>query len=439
MEQKKTNQDRRWVTRFLIIALFLLSFAFAGYGQYCNNPTGVTMTRSGTTATITWTDNSSAHYYWVILKVSPFGSTNWFEVANHTSDWVTQGGTDGATSVYVTGLPSTGTLYAYVAGVNSSWEWCPPDAAATGGEAVAPPEVTTSAATSVALNSATLGGNATSEGGASITDRGVVYSSTDNTPTSGEPGVTTNSHGTTGTGSFSESITGLAMGTTYYFQAYATNTGGTSYGGVLNFTTPSNTPPVANNDTYNRFYTETGVSFTVAASGVLGNDTDGESDPLTVGTPRPASAVTQGSLTLNANGSFTYTSPNSVKDETATFTYYAYDGTVNSSTAATVTINILTPRFVGPGTNFNEPANWNCGYVPTENLNIIIAPNQSIVFNQSYTCKNLQFMAGSSFSCTGGNTLTITGDVYDSAGNIAIDVATGSTLVVTSSIQIQNP
>lgn len=286
MEQKKTNQYGKWVARISILSIFLLGYAFAGYAQYCDNPTGVAMTRSGTTATITWTSNGSAHYYWVILKVSPFGSTNWFEEVNHTSDWVTQGATDGATSVYVTGLPSTGTLYAYVAGVNASWQWCPPDAAATGGGAVAPPEVTTSAATSVALYSATLGGNATSEGGASITERGVVYSSTDNTPTIAEAGVTQNSNGS-GTGTFSESITGLSMGTTYYFQAYATNTGGTTYGGVLNFTTPSNTPPVANNDTYNRFYTDTGISFSVTANGVLGNDTDNENDPLTVGPQGP--------------------------------------------------------------------------------------------------------------------------------------------------------
>lgn len=148
--------------------------------------------------------------------------------------------------------------------------------------------------------------------------------------------------------------------------------------------------------------------------------------------------MTQGTLTLNSDGSFTYTSPNSIKDQTATFTYYANDGIVNSNTAATVTINILTPQFVGPGTNFNDPANWNCGYVPNESLNIIIAPNQTIVFNQSYTCKNLQFMAGSSFSCTGGNALTITGDVLDSTGAVKIDIAAGSSLVVRSSIEILN-
>lgn len=206
-------------------------------------------------------------------------------------------------------------------------------------------------------------------------------------------------------------------------------------------TITTNTPPVANNDTYNRFYTETGVSFTVAASGVLGNDTDVDGNALAVGTPRPATAVSQGSLTLNSNGSFSYTSPNSVKDQTATFTYYANDGTVNSSSAATVTINIRTPRFIGGGgnNNFNNPANWNCGYVPGESLNIIIEANQTVVFNQSYTCKNLQLMTGSSFSCTGGNTLTITGDVLDRNGNVRIDVANGSSLVVNSSIQIFNP
>ena len=105
------------------------------------------------------------------------------------------------------------------------------------------PEVTTSAASSVSSTSASLGGNVTSDGGASVTGRGVVYSSSDNTPTIGEGGVTQDANGS-GTGSFSETISGLSPGTTYYFQAYATNSEGTTYGGVENFTTDAVTPTV---------------------------------------------------------------------------------------------------------------------------------------------------------------------------------------------------
>jgi gliding motility-associated-like protein len=98
------------------------------------------------------------------------------------------------------------------------------------------PTVTTDAATNITTNSATMGGNVSSDGNATVTERGIVYSITDNTPTLGEPGVTTNTNGS-GTGVFSELINGLNVNTTYYFQAYATNIIGTNYGGVQSFTT----------------------------------------------------------------------------------------------------------------------------------------------------------------------------------------------------------
>lgn len=104
------------------------------------------------------------------------------------------------------------------------------------GMAATPPTVTTAAASSVTDASASLGGNVTAAGSSSVSVRGVVYSSTDNTPTIGEAGVTNNTNGS-GTGLFSETIGSLSASTTYYFQAYATSDAGTSYGGVESFTT----------------------------------------------------------------------------------------------------------------------------------------------------------------------------------------------------------
>ena len=73
----------------------------------------------------------------------------------------------------------------------------------------------------------------------------------------------------------------------------------------------------------------------LAASGVLSNDTDPEDDTLT------ASGVTttqHGTLSLNNNGSFTYT-PNADFNGSDSFTYMANDGNLNSN-AATVTIMV---------------------------------------------------------------------------------------------------
>jgi hypothetical protein len=100
--------------------------------------------------------------------------------------------------------------------------------------------VTTAAPASLTVTSAVLGGNVTSDGGVSVTDRGVVYSTTNTSPTTANTKVQIGS----GTGSFSQTIAGLTPGTTYYVRTYAVNSVGTSYGSAVNFTTPPNAPSV---------------------------------------------------------------------------------------------------------------------------------------------------------------------------------------------------
>ncbi|MCH7411005.1 hypothetical protein MM239_16480, partial [Belliella sp. DSM 111904] len=107
---------------------------------------------------------------------------------------------------------------------------------------ISSPIVNTDAATGIEINEAVLAGNIASDGGSPVTSRGFVYSTTDNTPTLGEVGVTNVTAGD-GTGTFQETITGLSIGTTYYYQAYATNAEGSSYGGVESFETLADTEP----------------------------------------------------------------------------------------------------------------------------------------------------------------------------------------------------
>lgn len=94
-----------------------------------------------------------------------------------------------------------------------------------GGGSVAPTVGTTTGITSISTTSASSGGNVTSDGGASVTARGVCWSLSPSPTTS-------DSHTTdgTGTGIFTSSITGLTNGKHYYVRAYATNSIGTSYG-----------------------------------------------------------------------------------------------------------------------------------------------------------------------------------------------------------------
>ena len=96
--------------------------------------------------------------------------------------------------------------------------------------------------------------------------------------------------------------------------------------------TPVNDAPVAVDDGYS--VAEDGT-LTIAAAGVLANDTDVDGDLLSavlVGGP------SNGVLALNADGSFTYT-PDPDFEGTDSFTYVANDGTVDSN-VATVTITV---------------------------------------------------------------------------------------------------
>ena len=92
--------------------------------------------------------------------------------------------------------------------------------------------LSTSAISVYAATTATAGGNITSDGGSSITDRGICWS------TSANPTISdSHTHDGTGTGSFTSNMTGLTASTLYHFRAYATNSGGTSYGSDISFTT----------------------------------------------------------------------------------------------------------------------------------------------------------------------------------------------------------
>jgi len=86
--------------------------------------------------------------------------------------------------------------------------------------------LTTNSITNITSDSATSGGNISSDGNCSITARGVCWSTSPN-PTISLP---TKTNDGTGIGSFSSSITGLTCGATYYVRSYATNAYGTAYG-----------------------------------------------------------------------------------------------------------------------------------------------------------------------------------------------------------------
>jgi PKD repeat protein len=114
----------------------------------------------------------------------------------------------------------------------------------------APPDVTTNAASSIGYASATLNGYL-NEPGASNTEAWFVYdteshsSGIDNYPyaTPKQPKSTASA--------FSETVTGLAVDTTYYFRAVAKNDAGTDVGTEKTFTTQVTLPSVETHDADN--------------------------------------------------------------------------------------------------------------------------------------------------------------------------------------------
>jgi VCBS repeat-containing protein len=97
-------------------------------------------------------------------------------------------------------------------------------------------------------------------------------------------------------------------------------------------TAPANLPPIVMDDDV---AVDEDSPLVVAAPGVLANDSDPDGDGLTAAV---VSGPSSGQLTLNADGSFSYT-PDSNFNGADRFTYQASDGTL-SSVAAAVTIAV---------------------------------------------------------------------------------------------------
>ncbi len=96
------------------------------------------------------------------------------------------------------------------------------------------PTVSTTSVTDVTDSSAVSGGTVTSDGGSTVTSRGVCWSTSENPTT-----ASSRSENGTGTGTYISAVTGLEKGTTYYVRAYAVNMAGVAYGEQRSFKTTS--------------------------------------------------------------------------------------------------------------------------------------------------------------------------------------------------------
>ena len=132
---------------------------------------------------------------------------------------------------------------------------------------------------------------------------------------------------------------------------YRCNDGASTSGvATVSLTVVANTAPVANADSYTVAANQTTV---IAAPGVLANDTDANGDALTAAL---VTTTTNGSLTLNADGGFSYAPSNNYVGPDS-FRYRANDGTANSATVL-VSLSVLTPGvlFTDDFTRGTDPA-----------------------------------------------------------------------------------
>ncbi|BAB74354.1 Ig-like domain-containing protein [Anabaena sp. FACHB-709] len=135
---------------------------------------------------------------------------------------------------------------------------------------------------------------------------------------------------------------------------------------------PPNDPPVTVNDSYS---TQAGQQLVVAvANGVLSNDTDAQSDPLTAAVVQ---APSNGSVTLNADGSFAYT-PNAGFIGTDSFTYLANDTKANSA-PATVSITVTAP----PPPPNDPPVTVNDNYSTQADQQLVVAVANGVLSNDT--------------------------------------------------------
>ncbi len=254
------------------------------------------------------------------------------------------------------------------------------------------PTLTTTSVSAITGISANTGGNITNDGGASITVRGVIWSTSPN-PTIALSTKTTQG---TGIGSFTSIVSNLTINTTYYVRAYATNSAGTGYGNELTFktTTAAIVPTL----------TTTPVTSITSKTAVSGGNisSDGGSNVTLRGVvwstnPNPTVSLT--TKTTNGGGIGAFTSD--MLDLLVNTTYYVRAYAIN-----------------GAGTGYGNELTFKttlAAVVPT----LTTAPVSSITSKTA--------VSGGNISSDGGSNVTIRGVVWSTNPNPTVSLTTKTT------------
>ena len=205
------------------------------------------------------------------------------------------------------------------------------------------PTVTTSEVSNIAATTATTGGNVTSDGGLTVTARGVCWSTSSNPTIENDTTINLNLNGSN-VGSFVSNLTSLTPSETYHVRAYATNSVGTAYGDEVSFTTTSLVPPTVTTGAVNLNVTTANV-ITVTAT-CEGDVTDEGTDAVTargVCWSISQNPTVDDSLTTD-NGSGTGSFTCNITGFNASTTYYVRAYATNSAGTAYGNQVVFTPK-----------------------------------------------------------------------------------------------
>ena len=227
--------------------------------------------------------------------------------------------------------------------------------------------VTTSNVTNITPTSSTCGGEVSVSSGNTfpVLERGVCWSTNHNPNVSGD-----HTSDGSGTGTFTSSITGLSVNTTYYVRAYATNQQGTYYGEEKTFTTNDGNVIVTTNSVSNVTPTSamcggnitvpSGNTFPIAARGVCwSTDHNPTTNDTHTSDGSGAGAFTSSILGLSVNTTY-YVRAYAINELN---TYYGEEKTFTTNdgsiTVTTNNVSNITPTTAMCGGNVIVPAGNN--------------------------------------------------------------------------------
>lgn len=204
-----------------------------------SNPTSIASTSATFNGTVT-ANGATTSIYFCLASSGVTNVSGALTCVSTPAASTTNTTTSATVTSVVTGLTS-GTIYYYqIYGTNSAGS---DYGAVKNFIPASAPEVTTIAASSILASGTTLNGSVTANGssaainfclatGSTVDGNGALTCAS--TPTSTPSGTLSTAAATATTGP-------LSYGSTYYFQIYSTNTTGTTYGSVLNFTVTATT------------------------------------------------------------------------------------------------------------------------------------------------------------------------------------------------------